>query len=211
MPNDLYSIKENTIIQATTTSANMCPIKLLKGKPITGITVHLLNEKNYIKLPTSKDILRTHVLANEERTNKHNPSQHRIEPETKKYTSKHLLELIKKSLWHSISRLKEPGFDYPDTSRKPLQDTSTKVTKNQLEQFDTKDVEQEWIPTYQQTVLDNYNASTLDKFDIGHTPNYHHRIKRTTDQPIHVRRFRVRVVDGQVLDEFATNPTAAHN
>ena len=32
----------------------------------------------------------------------------------------------------------------------PAQDTQTKIIKNQLEQFDTKDVEQGWNPTYQQ-------------------------------------------------------------
>ena len=89
------------------------------------------------------------------------------------------------------------GLDPPDIRGKPLQDPSPKVSRILLEQFDNKDVEQAGIPAYKQPILDNYNVFSLDKFDVGHTPHYHHKITHTTDRPMHTQRFEIPVVDGQ--------------
>ena len=209
VPDGLYSVKDNNTVQITIRNTDVRPIKLLKGKPITGITVHLLDEEYYEEIPISKDTLRTYFLANEVLTNEHNTPQQGTKPEAKEYTPKQHLDHITKNLRHASSLLEESGLDPPGIREKPLQDPSPEVTKNLLEQFDTKDVEQEWIPAYQQIILDNYDVFSLDKFDVGHTPHYHHRIERTTDQPIYVQQFKIPVVDEQALDEFATNLTAA--
>ena len=119
------------------------------------------------------------------------------------------LEDIQQSLQHATSLLEASGLDPPGIRGKPLQDPSPEVSRILLEQFDTKDIEQAWIPAYKQLILDNYDVFSLDKFDVGHTPHYHHRIERTMDQPIYVQQFKIPVVDEQALDEFATNLTAA--
>ena len=49
------------------------------------------------------------------------------------------------------------------------------------------------------------SCSTNSTWDIPHS---HHRIERTTDQPIYVQQFKIPVVDEQALDKFATNLTA---
>ena len=154
VPDGLYSVKDNNTVQITIRNTDVCPIKLLKGKPITGITVHLLDEEYYEEIPISKDTLRTYFLANEVLTNEHNTPQQGTKPEAKEYTPKQHLDHIAKNLRHASSLLEESGLDPPGIREKPLQDPSPEVTKNLLEQFDTKDVEQEWIPAYQQIILD---------------------------------------------------------
>ena len=115
-------------------------------------------------------------LAHEEQTNKHNPIQYGVTPE------KHP-DVGEKIPWgHTQPR--GPKFDNPDRSKKPVQDTQTKITKNQLEQLDTKDVEQVWSPTYQQTI---------------------------TDQPIYMRKPKAQVLEIQPMNEIDTSPTFSHN
>ena len=43
VPDGLYTIKDNNLVQITMRNTDVCPLKLLKGKPITGMTVHLLD------------------------------------------------------------------------------------------------------------------------------------------------------------------------
>ena len=119
------------------------------------------------------------------------------------------MENIQQKLRHATSLLEASGLNPPGIREKPLQDPSPEVRRILLEQFDTKDIEQAWIPAYKQLILDNHDVFSLVKFDVGHTPHYHHRIERTTDKPIYVQQFKIPVVDEQVLDEFATNLTAA--
>ena len=119
------------------------------------------------------------------------------------------MENIQQKLRHATSLLEASGLDPPGIREKPLQDPSPEVRRILLEQFATKDIEQAWIPAYKQLILDNHDVFSLDKFDVGHTPHYHHRIERTTDKPIYVQQFKIPVVDEQALDEFATNLTAA--
>ena len=119
------------------------------------------------------------------------------------------MENIQQKLRHATSLLEASGLNPSGIREKPLQDPSPEVRRILLEQFDTKDIEQAWIPAYKQLILDNHDVFSLDKFDVGHTPHYHHRIERTTDKPIYVQQFKIPVVDEQALDEFATNLTAA--
>ena len=109
----------------------------------------------------------------------------------------------------ATSLLEASGLDPPGIREKPSQDPSPEVSRILLDQFDTKDIEQAWILAYKQIILDNHDVFSLDKFDVGHTPHYHHRIERNTDQPIYVQQFKIPVVDEKALDELATNLTAA--
>ena len=113
VPDGLYSVRDNNTVQITIRNTDVRPIKLLKGKPITGITVHLLDEEYYEEIPISKDTLRTYFLANEVLTNEHNTPQQGTTPEVKEYTPKQHLEHIAKSLRHATSLLEESGLDPP--------------------------------------------------------------------------------------------------
>ena len=194
----------------TMRNTDICPLTLQKNKPITGITVHLLDQDYYKEAPLPKDAIRTYFLSQEIITNTPDPTHNGDESATKDTPPKQHLGDIQRSLQHATSSMEATGLDPPDIRGKPLQDTSPKVSRILLEQFDNKDVEQAGIPAYKQPILDNYNVFSLGKFDVGHTPHYHHKIKHTTDQPMHIQRFKIPVVDGQALDEFATNSTAAH-
>ena len=175
--NNLYSKEENNILQTTTMSTNTCPTEAPEDGSIVGNYVHRPGEENYIKPPNPKANPSILSLTHDEQTNNYNPPQYGITPEQHS-------EIIEKILWIYTPQPKEPRFDDPDFSEKPVQDTQTKVTKNQLEQFDTKDVEQEWNPAYQQTII---------------------------DQPTHIRGSETQVLDEQSINEIAINPTTAHN
>ena len=77
VPDGLYTVKDNNLVQLTMRNTDMCPLKLLKGKPITGITVHLLNEDYFEEVQISKDTLRTYFLSQEISTD--NPILHKTE------------------------------------------------------------------------------------------------------------------------------------
>ena len=44
VPDGLYNIKDNNLVQITLRNTDISPIKLIKDQPITVITVHLLSE-----------------------------------------------------------------------------------------------------------------------------------------------------------------------
>ena len=113
---------------------------------------------------------------------------------------------MKRIPWIHAPQLKESRFDNPDTNKRPIQDIQTKVITNQLDQFDTKDVEQVWNLIYQQTIKGNYNAPKPDEVNSGHTTNYHHQLERTTDQPIYRRKSGTRIWGVQ-----CPNATVTHN
>ena len=191
--NSQYSKREKTM------STNTGPIKALEDKSIVGGYDHRPNKEGRIQVLNPKAKQKTLSLTNKELTNEHNPPQYGI-------ISEHRSRIKQKVSWIHTPRLKEPRFGNPNTGTKPVQNTQTKVTTNQLEQFDTKDVEQEWISAYQQTIIGNHNAPTSNEIGPGHTTNYHHQPKHITDQPKHIRGSRT-----QALDVRFPNATTTHN
>ena len=65
VPDGLYTVKDNNLVQLTMRNTDVRPLTLPKNKPITGITVHLLNEEYYQEIPISKETLRTYFLSQE--------------------------------------------------------------------------------------------------------------------------------------------------
>ena len=80
VPDRLYSVKDNNLVQLTMRNTDVCPLTLPKHKPIAGITVHLLNEDYYEEIPKSKDTLRSYFLSQEIGDNTPNPTHNRDEP-----------------------------------------------------------------------------------------------------------------------------------
>ena len=124
------------------------PLTLLKNKPITGITDHLLDEDYYEEVPISKDTLRTYFLSQEIIKNTPNPTHNGDESTSKDTSPKQHLEDIQRSLQHATSLLEASGLDPQGIREKPPQDPSPEVSRILLEQFDTKDIKQAWIPDY---------------------------------------------------------------
>ena len=158
-------------------NTDVCPLSLPKNKPITGITVHLLDQDYYEEVPISKDTLRTYFLSQEIGNDTTNPTHNGDEPKPQDVSPKQHLENIQQKLRHATSLLEASGLDPPGTRDKPLQDPSPEVRRILLEQFDTKDIEQAWIPAYKQLILNNHDVFSLNKFDAGRIPHYHHRMK----------------------------------
>jgi hypothetical protein len=131
-------------------------------------------------------------------------------PRQEDYTTKKYVEATEDCFIHATSLLEASGLDPPGNREKPSEEPSAAIKRNLLNQFDTKDIESEWVPAYQQLVICNYDVFSTDKYDVGHTPHYHHRIESTTDQPIYVPQFKIPVGDEKALDEMSTNLTAAH-
>ena len=207
VPDGLYNIKDNNLVQITIKNTDICPLQLRKNQPITGITVQVLNEGDYEEVPKSYKLLQACFPPEEEGAKHNDPIKKGHESATDERKNSHPTAT---NLPQATSLLEATGLDPPGVRDKPSQKPSPEISKNLLDQFDTKDIEQEWIPAYKQLIIDNYDVFSLDKFDVGHTPHYHHRIERTTDRPIYVKQFQIPTNDEKSLDEFAINLTAAH-
>ena len=194
-----YSKRESNRAQTTTTSTDMDPTTALGYKSTMGSYANRPGRDDHTELRNPKAKQKTPSLINKEQTNECNSPQYGI-------MSEQCSRIIKRIPWIQIPQLKESRFDNPDTSKKPIQGTQTKITTNQLEQFDTKDVEQEWNLAYRQTIIGNYGAPTSDEVNSGHTTSYHHQPENTTDQPIYIRGSETQVWGVQF-----PNATAAHN
>ena len=188
---DLHSTKDNNMVQVTIRNAKVYQIGLIMGKPITETTVHLLASK-------PEDTLRTHPGENTELTYAHYPSR---------YTPKQHWE--NKNLQH-YTPLLNPGINNPGMRKHPTLGSSTMVTKNLPIQLDTKDVEQDRIPAYQQIIPRSYNVYLHNKSDMGLIPHHHHRIACTTDQPTDIHHYETSVAAEHPSNELVTNPTATH-
>ena len=175
--NNPYSREENDTLQTIAMNADIYPTKSYKKRYIVGGYGHQHGDENIMGLTIPKKHSRILSLIHKEQTNKHNPVQHKITPEEHP-------DVRENSLWSYTLQPKEPNFDDPDRNKKPTQDTQTKITKNQLEHFDTKDVEQGWNQAYQQTI---------------------------TNQPTYTRKHENQVLDIRSLSEIATNLTFSHN
>ena len=197
VPDGLYSTKDNNMVQITIRNTEMYPIKLIESKPITGITVHLL-DKYYNRTSKPEDTLRTYPGENMGLTHEHYPSE---------CTPKQHWE--NKNLQHDIPLL-NPGINNPGMRKHPILGPSTMVTKNLPVQFDIKDVKQDRIPVYQQIIPCGDNVHLRNKSDMGHIPHHHYRIERTTDQPIRIHHYKTSVAAEHAWDELVTNPTATH-
>ena len=81
-------------VQLTMRNTDVCPLTLLKNKPITGITVHFLDEDYYQEIPISRDTLRTYFLSQEIMKNTSDPTHPRDESTSKDISPKQHLENI---------------------------------------------------------------------------------------------------------------------
>ena len=194
-----YSKRESNRAQTATTSTDMGPTTVLGNSSSMGSYTNQSSEEDHTELRNPKSKQKTPSLVNKEQTNECNSPQYGI-------MSEQYSRIIKRIPRIQIPQPEEFRFDNPDTSKKLIQNTQNKITTNQLEQFDTKDVEQEWNLAYRQTIIGNYGAPTSDEVNSGHTTSYHHQPENTTDQPINVQGPETRAWGAQV-----PNATATHN
>ena len=96
----LYTVKDNNLVQLTLRNTDVCPLTLLKNKPITGITVHLLDAEYYEEVPISKDTLRTYLLSQDINGNTDTPT-HIGDESTENTSPKRHLEDIQRDLRHA--------------------------------------------------------------------------------------------------------------
>ena len=194
-----YSKRESNRAQTATTSTDMGPTTALGNGSSMGNYTNQPNGEDHTELRNPKANQETPSLVNKEQTNECKSPQYGI-------MSGQCSRIIKRIPRIQIPQLEEFRFDNPDTSKKPIQNTQNKITTNQLEQFDTKDVEQEWNLAYRQTIIGNYGAPTSDEVNSGHTTSYHHQLENTTDQPINARGSETQAWGARV-----PNATATHN
>ena len=100
VPDGLYTVKDNNLVQLTLRNTDVCPLTLLKNKPITGITVHLLDTEYYEEVPISKDTLRTYLLSQDINGNTDTPT-HIGDESTENTSPKRHLEDIQRDLRHA--------------------------------------------------------------------------------------------------------------
>ena len=140
VPDGLYSVKDNNLVQLTMRNTDVRPFSLPKNKP----TIHLLDY--YEEVPISKDTLRTYFLSQEIGNDTTNPTHNGDEPKPQDVSPKQHLENIQQKLRHATSLLDASELDPPGNREKPPHYPSPAVRRILLDQCDTKDIEQAWIP-----------------------------------------------------------------
>ena len=80
VPEGLYNLEDSNLVQLTMRDTDVCPLTLLQNKPITVITVQLLDEDYYEQIPISRDTLQSYFLSQEIGDNTPNPTHNRDEP-----------------------------------------------------------------------------------------------------------------------------------
>ena len=111
VPDGLYTVKDNNLVQLTMRNTDVRPLTLLKNKPITGITVHFLDEEYYQEIPISRDTLRTYFLWQEILEKTPDPTHASNEPTSQDISPKQHLENIQQNLQHATSLLEASGLD----------------------------------------------------------------------------------------------------
>ena len=107
------------------------------------------------------------------------------------------------------SLLQASGLEPPGNKSKPKQAPSLAIGTNLRSQFDASGIEGEYVNEYIELIMENWDAFSLHKYDVGHTPHWEHKIEPTTTEPVYVKQFKIAVGDEAALDEMSTHLTAA--
>ena len=102
-----------------------------------------------------------------------------------------------------------PGLEPPGNKCKPQQQPSIDVRANLKSQFDSSGIEGEWVDQYIQLLMEKFDVFSFHECDVGHTPQWGHKIEPTTSEPVYVKQFKIAVGDEAALDEMSTHLTAA--
>ena len=129
VPDGLYSVKDNNLVQLTMRNTGVSSLALPKNKPIAGITVHLLDQDYYEEIPISKDTLRSYFLSQEIRDDTQSPTDNKDETASQYASPKQHLKDIQQKLRHATSLLEASGLDPPGVRDKPAQDPSPEVKR----------------------------------------------------------------------------------
>ena len=221
IPDALYTVEDKNSIQITLKNNGVQDLILPAARPIPGIVAHDLGSGYFDPVEINKDTLRAMFLkdisvsaaklaglmpetASVSASNLAKDSLDYIEPTPQQY-----IDNVQALFNQACSLLQASGLDPPGSRRKPRQKASLHIKETLMSQFDTSGIDKTWVEDYNNLILENWDVFSLDKYDVGFTPHYEHKIESTTDEPVFVKQFKIAIGDEQALDEMSTHLTAA--
>ena len=222
IPEGLYTIEDNNTIRVTIKNSSTGTLSLLQNRPIPGIVAHDLELGYHNPVEIHKDTLRALFLKDQtvsaakmagllkqDNNNEHNHHLASDEPEYMDPTPEEYISSVSQQFEEASSLLQATGLEPPGSRTKPRQQPSFEVRTNLKNQFNTSGIDKEWVPQYEQLIMENWDVFSLHKYDVGHTPHWEHKIEPTTNEPVYVKQFKIAVGDEEALDEMSTHLTAA--
>ena len=221
IPDGLYLVEDDNTIKVTVRNSATATINLKTNRPIRGLVAHDLKFGYHEPMEISKDTLRALFLK--EQTVKAAKmagvmpgiasscastlaSEH---PDYCQPTPEEYVSSVTTMFEQPCALLQASGLDPPGSRAKPKQAASLAVRRNLLSQFDVSGIEEEWVEQYIKLIMDNWDIFSLNKYNVGHTPHWEHKIESTSSEPVYVKQFKIAIGDEEALDEMSTHLTAA--
>ena len=220
IPDGLYSIDHDHTIRVTIKNSSTGTLSLRHNRPIQGIVAHDLAQGYHDPVEITREVLRALFLKDQTTNaakiagvmpqNTANSTQLAEDhPEYIQPTPEEYISSVKTQFEEASALLQASGFEPPGVRTRPKQAPSLIIRDNLKSQFDTMGIQEEYVNDYIQLVMQNWDVFSLQKYDVGHTPHWEHKIEPTTKEPVYVKQFTIAVSDEQALDEMSTHLTAA--
>ena len=220
VPDGLYSIEHDNTIRITIKNSSTGSLSLKQNRPIPGIVAHDLMEGYHEPVHNTKKVLRALFLKDQTvkaaklagimQDTAEEVSNITIDhPEYLQPTPEQYISSVQTQFEQASSLLQASGLEPPGTKSKPKQAPSLATRTNLRSQFDASGIEGEYVEEYIKMIMENWDVFSLNKYDLGHTTHWEHKIEPTTNEPVYVKQFKIAVGDEAALDEMSTHLTAA--
>ena len=125
-------------------------------------------------------------------------------------TDQELFNLMKSSYKLACASLRATGIPPPGQRSRPTTPCPEAKKVNILSKLKLNHLDKHWKEAYTNMVLANYDIFSSDRYDLGHAPHFEHKIDPVPGAyPPFKKQFKIPLADEQVLDQMATNLTAA--
>jgi hypothetical protein len=117
---------------------------------------------------------------------------------------------MKSSYRLACASLRATGIPPPGSRSRPSNPCPDAKKVNILSKLKLDHLDKHWKEAYTNVVLANHDIFSSDRFDLGHAPHFEHKIDPIPGAyPPFKKQFKIPLADEQVLDQMATNLTAA--
>ena len=220
IPEGLYSIDHDHRIKVAIKNSSTGTLSLRQNRPIQGIVAHDLAQGYHEPVEITRKTLRALFLKNhtlqasklaglklqKPANSTHLANSHQ---DYKQTTPGEYISSVTTKFEEASSLLQASGLEPPGVKHKPKHAPSAVIRDNLKAQFNTSGIEGEYLEEYYQLIMQNWDIFSLNKYDVGHTPHWEHKIEPTTDEPVYVKQFKIAIGDEAALDAMSTHLTAS--
>ena len=216
----LYSIDHEYTIRVTIRNSSTGSLILRQNRPIPGIVAHDLAMGYHQPVEITKETLRALFLKDQTtkaaklagiipESGEDQTTLAEEHPDYEQPTPEQYISSVQTQFEEASALLQASGLEPPGIKSKPRQKPAIEIQANLRSQFDATGIDEEYIEDYINLIMENYDVFSLNKYDVGHTPHWEHKIDSTTNTPVYVKQFKIAIGDEAALDEMSTHLTNA--